>query len=145
MQMSAAEQKILLPLQLVHLLGLIFEERSCLLILNLLVIAHEAAGDGPKTLTVNSYFKPVSEYRAHAPVLSAITLSIGTASCVGQVPMLCIPALATICGSRALVPSCISPIFADSTSSLLVICLLIICILRHHITRRHHGPCSRDL
>jgi hypothetical protein len=145
MQMSAPKQKILLPFELVHLLGLIFQKRSCLLILNLLVIAHEAAGDGPKTLTVNSYFKPVSEYWAHAPVLSAITLSIGTAACVGQVPMLCIPALATICGSRTLVPSSIAPIFADSTSSILVICLLIICILRHHITRRHHGPCSRDL
>ena len=62
------------------MLGLVFEERSCLLVLNLLVIAHKATGDGPKTLTVNSYFDPVSENGAHAPVFSAITLSVGTAS-----------------------------------------------------------------
>lgn len=145
MQMSAPKQEILFPLQLVHLLGLVFEERPCLLILNLLVIAHEAPGDSPNTLTVNSYFKPVSEYRAYAPVLSAITLSIGTAACVGQVPIVCIPALAIIHDSRALVPSSVLPIFADPFSSLLLICLLIICILRHHFTRRHHGPLSRYL
>ena len=130
MQVSTSEQEILLSLELVHLLGLVFEERSCLLILNLLVIAHKAAGDGSKTLTVNSYFNPVSEYGAHAPVLSAITLSVGTAS-IGQVPILCIPTLAIICDPRALVPSSIAPIFANSPTSLLLICLLIICILRH--------------
>jgi len=80
MQVGTSEQEILLSLELVHLLGLVFEERSCLLILNLLVIAHKAAGDGSKTLTVNSYLNPVSEYGAHASVFSAITLSVGTAS-----------------------------------------------------------------
>lgn len=130
MEVSASEQEILLSLELVHLLGLVFEERSCLLVLNLLVIAHKATGNGPKTLTVNSYFNPVSEYGAHAPVLSAISLSVGTTS-IGQVPILCIPALAIICDPRALVPISITPVLADPPMSLLLIYLLIICILRH--------------
>jgi hypothetical protein len=127
MQVSTSEQEILLSLELVHLLGLVFEERSCLLVLNLLVIAHEAAGDGSKALTVNSYFNPVSEHRPHASVLPTLPLSVGTAS-VGQVPIVCIPTLAIICDPGALVPS---SIIADPTTSLLLICLLIICILWH--------------
>ena len=128
--MSATEQEILLPLELMHLLGLIFEERSCLLVLNLLVIAHEPASDGPETLTVNSYLPPVSEYRAHAPVFSDMILSIRITS-VRQVPIDCIPALTIIFASSALVSSSNPTSFPDTTSSVLLICLLIICILMH--------------
>ena len=126
MQMGTSEQEILLSLELVHLLCLVFEEISCLLELNLLVIAHEAAGDCTKTLTVNRNFYPVSDYRTYACMLPATLLSIRAAPRVGQVPIVSIPALAIICDPRALVTSSITSIFAHPTSSLLLICLLML-------------------